>query len=258
MFGIMTAARANPSKSETGSDTAAVLIEANRRFYDGLWSDARLIEPERFNTWPLVSDLIARSKRRLEIAPGLRPRLPIMGTHFVDISWPALAKLRARGASTALGAVSSLPLADAAFDLVCALDIVEHVEDDAAAWSELTRVAAPGATVLIATPLHPEKWMAFDDIVGHYRRYEPAELMGKLEEHNLVVEQSAVYGMQLKSSLLLDLGMWWLANRRRQAMRWYNRVWFPLALRFEKKLSLVPGLIDFAMADEILLVCRKK
>ena len=230
MFGVMTAARANPSKSETGSNTAAAVIEANRRFYDGLWSDARLIEPERFNTWPLVSELIARSKRRLEIAPGLRPRLPILGTHFVDISWPAVAKLHARGASATLARSVRCRWPTRRLTWF-ALDIVEHVEDDAAAWSELTRVAAPGATVLIATPLHPEKWMAFDDIVGHYRRYEPAELMGKLEEHNLVVEQIAVYGMQLKSSLLLDLGMWWLANRRRQAMRWYNRVWFPLALR---------------------------
>ena len=41
------------------------LLEANRRFYDPLWSDARLVEPERFNTWPLVRALAARSRSRL-------------------------------------------------------------------------------------------------------------------------------------------------------------------------------------------------
>jgi hypothetical protein len=77
--------------------TDSELLDANRHFYDALWSDARLIEPERFNTWPLVRSLLAPAQRRLEVAPGLRPRLPIEDTQFIDISAPALAKLGARG-----------------------------------------------------------------------------------------------------------------------------------------------------------------
>jgi hypothetical protein len=33
---------------------AADLLEVNRRFYDPPWADSRLVEAERFNTWPLV------------------------------------------------------------------------------------------------------------------------------------------------------------------------------------------------------------
>src|SRR5579863_297082 len=106
------------------------LLEKNLRFYDSLWTDAELIEPQRFNTWPLVQSLVTELGRRLEIAPGLRPRLPIEGTQFVDVSASALAKLAARGAHVALGTISSLPLAGNSFDLVCALDIIEHVDDD--------------------------------------------------------------------------------------------------------------------------------
>ena len=54
----------------------AALLEVNRRFYDPLWTDARLVEPQRFNTWPLVRSVLPRSRRQLEVAPGLRPRLP--------------------------------------------------------------------------------------------------------------------------------------------------------------------------------------
>ncbi len=36
------------------------LAAANRALYDPLWADARLIEPHRFNTWPLVSALAAQ------------------------------------------------------------------------------------------------------------------------------------------------------------------------------------------------------
>ena len=70
------------------------LLAANRSFYDPLWRDAQLVQPERFNTWPLVSGLASRVARRLEVAPGLRPRLPLADTQFADISVPALACLR--------------------------------------------------------------------------------------------------------------------------------------------------------------------
>ncbi len=233
------------------------LLEENRRFYDSLWSGCRLIEAEQFNTWPLVHSLIPASGRRLEVAPGLRPRLPIEGTQFVDISAPALAKLRERGAHVTLGEVTSLPFADGAFDLVCALDIIEHVDDEDGALSELSRVADSGATLLISTPLHPLLWNSFDDFVGHKRRYEPPRLLAKLAEHHLTVERSAPYGMQPRSSLLLELGMWWLTHRREQAMWWYNRVFMPLGVRFQKELQLGPGMIATEQVDEILLVCRK-
>jgi SAM-dependent methyltransferase len=162
-------------KPRQWSDTE--LIEANREFYDTLWANARLIGPESFNTWPLVCSLVSRSRRSLEVAPGLRPRLPLERTQFVDMSVPAVEKLRARGANAVVGLVSSLPLPDDAFDLVCAFDIVEHVDDDEAALSELSRVAAPGATFLLSVPLHPSHWTAFDDFVGHRRRYQPGQLL---------------------------------------------------------------------------------
>jgi SAM-dependent methyltransferase len=126
---------------------AEELLDVNRDYYDSLWSGARLVEPQRFNTWPLVQSLLPEGTARLEIAPGLRPRLPLEGTQFVDISEPALAKLRDRGASVALAQVNSLPFASNAFDLVCALDIVEHVDDEDGALSEISRVAKPPAPV---------------------------------------------------------------------------------------------------------------
>lgn len=244
-----------PTREASGSRD---LLDINRRFYDQLWSGARLVEPTRFNTWPLVSSVLPRSQRQLEIAPGLRPRLPIESTQFVDISVPALATLRARGANALLALVSSLPFAARSFDLVCTLDIVEHVDDDDAALAEIARVAAPGAVLLLSAPLHPSRWTAFDDFVGHRRRYEPQALMAKLARHGLSVERSGVYGMQPRSSRLLDFGIWWLTHHRERAMWWYNRALIPLGLRFQKKLALAPGMIDAAAVDEVLLVCRRQ
>jgi SAM-dependent methyltransferase len=233
------------------------IFDRNRRFYDSLWSGARLVEPQRFNTWPLVRDLLAGCARRLEVAPGLRPRLPIVGTQFVDISAPALAKLRGRGGDAVLGRVTCLPFSDATFDLVCALDIIEHVEDEDGALSELSRVAKSDAILLISTALHPSLWTSFDDFVGHKRRYEPPRLLAKLAQHHIKVERSAVFGMRPRSSRLVDLGMWWLLHQRERAMWWYNRAFMPMGLRFQKDLQFAPGMIETQDVDEVLLVCRR-
>jgi SAM-dependent methyltransferase len=242
--------------SQSGSDRA--LVDENRRFYDGLWSGARLVEPQRFNTWPLVQSLLPGGAARLEVAPGLRPRLPIVGTQFVDISAPALSKLGSRGAQVAFGEVTALPFGSGVFDLVCALDIIEHVEDEDGALSELARVAKPGATLLLSTPLHPSLWTPFDDFVGHKRRYEPQRLADKLVQHHLALERSAIFGMAPRSSRLLDFGMWWLAHHRERALWWYNHAFMPLGLRFQKSLQLTAGMIATEGVDEVLLVCRRE
>ena len=129
------------------------LVDDNRRFYDSLWSGCRLVEPDRFNTWPLVQSLLpSEGGLRLEVAPGLRPRLPIESTQFVDISAPALKLLSERGGRVTLGEVTALPFPDATFDLVCALDIIEHVDDDDTALSEISRVLAVKPLVFTRPP----------------------------------------------------------------------------------------------------------
>ena len=232
-------------------------VASNRRFYDALWSASYVVSPQRFNTWPLLSALAASATARLEIGPGLHPRLPIEGTHFVDISEPALSRLKARAGLTTLGEITALPFPDRSFDLVCAFDIVEHVEDDRQAFRELARVARDGAAVIFSVPLDPARWSAFDALVGHVRRYDPDDLLTILREHSFVLEQSAAFGMQPRSPWLLDFAVWGLTQRPVQAMRWYNTLFLPLGLLLHRRLACAPGLIDVTKVDELLLVCRR-
>jgi SAM-dependent methyltransferase len=233
------------------------LAEFNREFYDGLWSGARLVPAERFNTWGIVQELSARGPARLEIGPGLRPRLPLRGTDFVDLSEAAVRALRRGGARATVGTVAALPVGDASYDFVCALDIVEHVEDDSAALREIARVLRPGGCLLLSAPLHPERWTAFDDLVGHSRRYEPEVLRERLAAHGFAVKSSAVYGMQPRSSRLVDFGMRCLRHRRERAMWYYSHVFMPLGLFFQTKLQFREGFSAAEGADEVLIVCEK-
>ena len=216
------------------------ILEANREFYDTLWTDARLVGPDpsiRGRSSALSSPTRhAGSRSRQGSGRGCRSRDGVRGHEHAGC-------FEAPGAWSECGARPRVvaPVSRWVFDLVCAFDIVEHVDDDDGALSELSRVAAPGATFLLSVPLHPSQWSAFDDFVGHRRRYQPEQLLEKLAEHGFSVNQSAVYGMQPKSSRLLDLGMWCLTHRREKAMWWYNHVFMPFGARFQKKLSLVPA-----------------
>ena len=228
----------------------------NRRFYESLWSDGVLIAPERFGTWSLIAGLAARAPRRLEIGPGLRPRSPILGTHFLDLDQRALGCLAGRGGLAAQADLACLPWRDDSFDLVVALDVLEHVERDALALGEIARILRPGGSFVVSTPLFAARWTEFDRVVGHQRRYEPTDLMDLIAGRGFCVERSAVLGLQPRSTWLSRIGAWWLEHRAEQALWWYRR-FLPLAVRFDAPPTLHDGLVDTAGVDEILLVCRR-
>jgi SAM-dependent methyltransferase len=230
----------------------------NRTFYDAFWQKARLQKPNGFNTWPLISELVAGAPERLELGPGLCPRLPIAGTHFLDMSPVVVERLTANGGIAFSGDIGTLPFREGAFDLVCAFDVIEHVEDDRRVFGELSRVLKDEGLLVFSVPLHPNRWTEFDRVVGHARRYEPSDLLAIMVGSQLEIERSAVFGMQPANPRLVAYGMWWLEHHRSRAMFWYNWVGMPLARRFQKRLKLVSGLIDLTHVDEVVLVCRRR
>ena len=66
---------------------------------------------------------------------------------------------------------------EGSFDVVLALDVVEHVEHDARFLDDLVvpRIA-PGGALLVSVPAHPSLYSRHDAALGHYRRYRPADI----------------------------------------------------------------------------------
>src|SRR5258708_35660450 len=212
--------------AENSRDLATV----NREFYDALWSQAYVQQPHRFNTWPLISSLLPSAPNRLELGPGLRPRLPIEGTHFIDISVPAIEQLNARGGLAVSGEITALPFRDRQFDLVAAFDVIEHIEDDRLVFHELSRVLKDDGVLIFSVPLYANQWTEFDDLVGHVRRYEPEDLRVTAVAYQFVIEKSAAFGMAPRNPRLLNLGMHWLMYHRKTPMCWYDLLFQPLVM----------------------------
>ena len=57
------------------------------------------------------------------------------------------------------------------FDTVFCVNVLEHIEDDAAALATFTRVVQPGGHVLIWVPAMPAAYGPLDAELGHHRRY---------------------------------------------------------------------------------------
>jgi len=83
------------------------------------------------------------------------------------------------------------------FDVVCAFDVLEHIENDAAAIDNWIKWVSPGGILLLSVPAHQQRWGAGDIWAGHWRRYERPILTHLLESHGLNITHLECYGFPL-------------------------------------------------------------
>jgi SAM-dependent methyltransferase len=74
-------------------------------------------------------------------------------------------------------------------DVVLALDLLEHLPDDAAAVREFARVLRPGGLLLVTVPACPQLWSEHDRALDHLRRYRASRLRRILLDAGMRVEK---------------------------------------------------------------------
>jgi SAM-dependent methyltransferase/glycosyltransferase involved in cell wall biosynthesis len=98
------------------------------------------------------------------------------------------------------------------FDLVCAFEVLEHIKDDAAALAEWGQWLRPGGWLLLSVPAHQRRFAAADELVGHFRRYDPAGMAELLRGTGFEEIEVREYGMPL--GYLLEAGRNAVGRRR--------------------------------------------
>lgn len=87
------------------------------------------------------------------------------------------------------------------FDVVCAFEVLEHVEDDSAALRRWLRHLRPGGLALVSVPHGRERFGPQDELVGHFRRYDRADLLDLFNRSGLRASTVVCYGFPLGNAL---------------------------------------------------------
>jgi SAM-dependent methyltransferase len=97
-------------------------------------------------------------------------------------------------------------------DSVVAINVLEHIDDDAAALRAMAALVPPGGRVVLWVPGYQQLYGEFDRLVGHVRRYTPATLRDAFVRAGLVVDRA--HPVNLIGGIA-----WWAAVRRGGASR---------------------------------------
>lgn len=157
--------------------------------------------------WPLIKRAMHQTKPRttLEIGCGqgaMGARLVSLTPSFtavepdVDSFHIAQDRIQSRGGIVLNCTSAELP-ANETFDMVCAFEVLEHLEHDEAALADWAKLVRPGGHLVLSVPAWQHMFGTWDKAVGHYRRYSPAELSGKLRAAGFEPVNVGLYGWPL-------------------------------------------------------------
>jgi len=137
-----------------------------------------------------------KTQRILDVGCGTGANLKMLAAYGkaegVDISPQAVDFCHERGLnSVKLGAIEQLPYENDSFELVTALDVIEHLDDDIAGLREMRRVLRRDGRILVFVPAFMFLWGVQDDVSNHRRRYTLPRLLKAVEEAGFSVEWSS-------------------------------------------------------------------
>jgi ubiquinone/menaquinone biosynthesis C-methylase UbiE len=116
-----------------------------------------------------------RSGRVLDVGCGtglMLNRMKRWNPVGMDLSKQSMKFCKHRGIKNLMiGNVLEIPLKNQSMDLVLALDLIEHVENDQGMIQELSRVTRPGGYLMATVPAHQHLWSDHDIALHHHRRY---------------------------------------------------------------------------------------
>ena len=144
----------------------------------------------------------------------------------VDLSQIPLNYSRRRGHERVLCAdATELPFENDSFDLVTALDVIEHLADDVRGLREIGRVLKSDAPAIIFVPAFQILWGPNDDQSGHKRRYRINQLRASIERAGLNIERMSYANIAMFLPILIGRKILNFFGQKDQAE---NRINHPL------------------------------
>jgi SAM-dependent methyltransferase len=124
----------------------------------------------------LVLEAGCSSGYLLEQIQREQPRLQVVGSDYLAAPLLGLAR-RLPAVPLLQFDLRDCPLPSQSFDAAVLLNVLEHIDDDQKALSEVARVLKPGGIAHIEVPSGPDCYDIYDEHLLHHRRYRLAGLV---------------------------------------------------------------------------------
>lgn len=213
-------------------------------------------------------------KRVLDAGCGTGYNVGILGQYAdeamgLEISEEAFkyAKLRKQGASHAaqivLGSLpDDVPFPDEHFDLIIALDVLEHIAEDVQSLVRLRRHLVQDGIVLLTVPAFQFLWSEHDEFLHHKRRYDKRSLRTALEQAGFRVSKLTYYNAGMFLPVVLFRGLKKLLRKKGQAPK-PDRVRLPAPINYllREFVSLEAGLLrhtNLPFGVSLLAIAEKR
>ena len=198
-------------------DVLEFTTQASDSYHADLFALLEHVEPSNFwfrsrndlICW-LVDRYFASAQTLLEVGcgtgfvlQGLREHRPGLSLTGVELFTEGLAVARRRLPEVTLLRADAyeLPFEDE-YDIVCAFDVLEHLDDDVAALRQLARSVRPGGGLIVSVPQHQFLWSASDDAAAHRRRYSRAQLIRNVTSAGFEVVRATSFVMLLFPAMI--------------------------------------------------------
>jgi 2-polyprenyl-3-methyl-5-hydroxy-6-metoxy-1,4-benzoquinol methylase len=90
------------------------------------------------------------------------------------------------------------------FDIITAFDVIEHIENDNAALSNISQMLKKDGVLVVSVPQHMFLWSKLDEIVKHKRRYSRSDLVAKLKANDFDIDYATSFLFILFPLMLLS------------------------------------------------------
>jgi len=132
--------------------------------------------------------------------------------------------------------IRNCPLPEACIDAVTCLNVLEHIDEDEKALSEIFRILKPGGIAHIEVPAGKKLYDTYDEHLMHHRRYAQSDLLKMAHKVGFKVSYTTHLGF-------LVYPAFWLVKKRSRLLR---------GLTHEQKVSRVSGQMDKTHKSKLL------
>lgn len=121
----------------------------------------------------------------------------------LDNSWQAIDFCK-KGliGNVKIGDATNIPYKDNKFDIVLAMDILEHIKDDELSIKEIRRVLKDGGLAIIFVPAFNFLWGKSDELGRHYRRYRLKDLKLKIKNNGFYIIKASYFNFFLFAPIM--------------------------------------------------------